>query len=252
MLDARARQRALHGADRVPRDRQARRRCRRCRTCAALVAAGEALNPEVLRVLAGGHRARDPRRLRPDRDRPADRQPAGRARPARLDGPAAARGASSRSRTASSCSPIPPPTRRSSSATSAATRRRPGTPWHTGDRVQPRRGRLPVLRGPRRRRDHLRRLPDRPVRGRVRARRPPGRGRGRRRGGARRGARRGRAGRGRAARRRSSPAASSSRELQDHVKRETAPYKYPRIVEFAAELPKTASGKIKRAELRGD
>ena len=41
------------------------------------------------------------------------------------------------------------------------------------------------------------------------------------------------------------------RELQDHVKRETAPYKYPRIVDFAAELPKTASGKIKRAELRG-
>src|SRR5207248_9534845 len=41
-----------------------------------------------------------------------------------------------------------------------------------------------------------------------------------------------------------------ARELQDHVKRETAPYKYPRIVEFAAELPKTASGKVKRAELR--
>jgi acyl-coenzyme A synthetase/AMP-(fatty) acid ligase len=41
------------------------------------------------------------------------------------------------------------------------------------------------------------------------------------------------------------------RELQDHVKTETAPYKYPRIVEFADELPKTASGKIKRAELRG-
>jgi len=39
--------------------------------------------------------------------------------------------------------------------------------------------------------------------------------------------------------------------LQDYVKRETAPYKYPRIVEFAAELPKTASGKVKRAELRG-
>jgi acetyl-CoA synthetase len=49
-----------------------------------------------------------------------------------------------------------------------------------------------------------------------------------------------------------SPAPSSEliRELQDHVKRETAPYKYPRIVDFAAELPKTASGKIKRAELR--
>ena len=40
-------------------------------------------------------------------------------------------------------------------------------------------------------------------------------------------------------------------ELQDHVKRETAPYKYPRIVDFAAELPKTASGKIQRAVLRG-
>jgi acyl-coenzyme A synthetase/AMP-(fatty) acid ligase len=41
-----------------------------------------------------------------------------------------------------------------------------------------------------------------------------------------------------------------ARELQDHVKGETAPYKYPRIVEFADELPKTASGKIRRAALR--
>jgi acyl-coenzyme A synthetase/AMP-(fatty) acid ligase len=41
-----------------------------------------------------------------------------------------------------------------------------------------------------------------------------------------------------------------ARELQDHVKTVTAPYKFPRIVEFADELPKTASGKIKRAELR--
>jgi acyl-coenzyme A synthetase/AMP-(fatty) acid ligase len=39
-------------------------------------------------------------------------------------------------------------------------------------------------------------------------------------------------------------------ELQDHVKAETAPYKYPRIVEFADELPKTASGKVQRALLR--
>jgi acetyl-CoA synthetase len=39
-------------------------------------------------------------------------------------------------------------------------------------------------------------------------------------------------------------------ELQDHVKHETAPYKYPRIVEFAPELPKTASGKVQRALLR--
>ncbi len=41
-----------------------------------------------------------------------------------------------------------------------------------------------------------------------------------------------------------------ARELQDHVKAETAPYKYPRIVDFASELPKTASGKIRRALLR--
>ena len=39
-------------------------------------------------------------------------------------------------------------------------------------------------------------------------------------------------------------------ELQDHVKRQTAPYKYPRVVEFADELPKTASGKVRRALLR--
>ena len=39
-------------------------------------------------------------------------------------------------------------------------------------------------------------------------------------------------------------------ELQEHVKRITAPYKYPRIIEFADELPKTASGKIRRAALR--
>jgi acyl-coenzyme A synthetase/AMP-(fatty) acid ligase len=46
------------------------------------------------------------------------------------------------------------------------------------------------------------------------------------------------------------PSPGLESELQDHVKRETAPYKYPRIVEFAPELPKTASGKIKRAQLR--
>ena len=41
-------------------------------------------------------------------------------------------------------------------------------------------------------------------------------------------------------------------ELQDHVKSLTAPYKYPRIVDFAPDLPKTSSGKIRRAQLRGD
>lgn len=41
-----------------------------------------------------------------------------------------------------------------------------------------------------------------------------------------------------------------AKELQDHVKRETAPYKYPRLVEFVDELPKTISGKIRRVEIR--
>ena len=40
------------------------------------------------------------------------------------------------------------------------------------------------------------------------------------------------------------------KEIQDHVKRETAPYKYPRVVEFVEELPKTISGKIRRVEIR--
>jgi acetyl-CoA synthetase len=40
-------------------------------------------------------------------------------------------------------------------------------------------------------------------------------------------------------------------ELQDHVKKVTAPYKYPRVIDFVAELPKTISGKIRRVEIRG-
>jgi len=46
------------------------------------------------------------------------------------------------------------------------------------------------------------------------------------------------------------PSEELARELQEHCKRETAPYKFPRIVEFANELPKTNSGKIRRAALR--
>ena len=41
-----------------------------------------------------------------------------------------------------------------------------------------------------------------------------------------------------------------AKELQEHVKRVTAPYKYPRIVEFVSELPKTISGKIRRVQIR--
>jgi acyl-coenzyme A synthetase/AMP-(fatty) acid ligase len=46
------------------------------------------------------------------------------------------------------------------------------------------------------------------------------------------------------------PGPELARELQDHVKQVTAPYKFPRLVEFADALPKTSSGKIRRAELR--
>jgi acetyl-CoA synthetase len=46
------------------------------------------------------------------------------------------------------------------------------------------------------------------------------------------------------------PTEELARELQEHVKQSTAPYKYPRIVEFVSELPKTISGKIKRAQIR--
>ena len=46
------------------------------------------------------------------------------------------------------------------------------------------------------------------------------------------------------------PSAALKRELQEHVKAVTAPYKYPREIEFVTELPKTISGKIRRVELR--
>jgi acyl-coenzyme A synthetase/AMP-(fatty) acid ligase len=46
------------------------------------------------------------------------------------------------------------------------------------------------------------------------------------------------------------PSDALAQEIQEHVKAETAPYKYPRIVDFASELPKTPSGKIRRAALR--
>ncbi len=47
-----------------------------------------------------------------------------------------------------------------------------------------------------------------------------------------------------------SPSQQLIKELQNHVKKTTAPYKYPRIIEFVDELPKTFSGKIKRAQIR--
>ncbi|MGN1480670.1 AMP-binding enzyme, partial [Porcipelethomonas sp.] len=46
------------------------------------------------------------------------------------------------------------------------------------------------------------------------------------------------------------PSENLTKELQEHVKHTTAPYKYPRIIEYVDELPKTIGGKIKRKEIR--
>ena len=46
------------------------------------------------------------------------------------------------------------------------------------------------------------------------------------------------------------PSDALTAEIQDHVKSTTAPYKYPREIEYVTELPKTVSGKIRRVELR--
>jgi acetyl-CoA synthetase len=48
------------------------------------------------------------------------------------------------------------------------------------------------------------------------------------------------------------PGDDLTKELQEHVKNVTAPYKYPRIIEFVPELPKTISGKIRRVQIRED
>jgi Acyl-coenzyme A synthetases/AMP-(fatty) acid ligases len=48
------------------------------------------------------------------------------------------------------------------------------------------------------------------------------------------------------------PSEELKAELQEHVKRTTAPYKYPRIIDFVDELPKTIGGKIKRAQIRAE
>ena len=120
--------------------------------------------------------------------------------------------------------------------------------WATGDVVRTdSSGRL-LLRGPQRRPDPLRRLPDRPREvesallshpavaeaAAVAAPDPE----------------RGSVVRAVVVPREREPTDELARELQEHVKAVTAPYKYPRIVEFADELPKTASGKLRRAALR--
>ena len=211
-----------------------------------------------MEVFRDGDGARHPRRLRPDRDGPADRAcpTASAVRPG-LDGQPAPRvRARGRRRgrpaapTRASCASIRRPCRRSSAATSASRRSRDARVAHRRPGA-PRRRRLPVVRGPPRRRDPLGRLPDRPVRGRVGAGRAPGG----RRGGGRRGARRRSAARwsrpswccatGHAGRRRARAGAPGARQARPPPRTSTRA-----SCEFVDELPKTASGKIKRAELR--
>ena len=47
-----------------------------------------------------------------------------------------------------------------------------------------------------------------------------------------------------------SPSDELKRELQSFVKKLTAPYKYPRVIDFVEQMPKTVSGKIRRVEIR--
>ena len=126
-----------------------------------------------------------------------------------------------------------------------------GGEWfHTKDAAVAGRGRLRLVRGPRRRRDHRGRLPDRPVRGRVRVPRAPGGGRG---GGgrlARRAPRQRRQGVHRAGRGPRAAPTSSSRRSRRTCATACRRYAYPRKIEFVDELPKTLTGKIRRIELR--
>ena len=46
------------------------------------------------------------------------------------------------------------------------------------------------------------------------------------------------------------PSEELTKELQAYVKKNTAPYKYPRVIEYVKELPKTFNGKIRRSEIR--
>jgi acyl-coenzyme A synthetase/AMP-(fatty) acid ligase len=48
------------------------------------------------------------------------------------------------------------------------------------------------------------------------------------------------------------PSDELAKEIQDHVKATIAPYKYPRLIEFRNELPKTATGKMQRYRLRSE
>ena len=198
--------------------------------------------------LPRGDRDRHRRRLRADRDRAGDRHAPRRGRPGarRLDGPPAARHRDAgRRRRAPGAGRRP--CRPSSATTSARSRSRAsgGRPATTsartrtatsGSRAATTTSSSPPATGSARSRSSRRSSPT-PRSPRPRRSRP------RTTSAARSSARS-------SCSRDGEPSDELAAELQEHVKRVTAPYKYPRIVEFADELPKTPSGKIRRAELR--
>ena len=231
----RGRERAVHGADRVPAHRGGRAD-RRAAVAAPRDHRRRGAGRAGVRGVARADRAGDRRRLRADRDRSGDRRAAGRDRAARLDGPAAARHRGVEIVDGELCvDPATVPTFFLGYDGGAV----PAGMWHTGDQVrQDEDGWLFFVA----RADDViisLRLPHRAGRGRVDAARASGRARVR-------GARR--AGRGARADRRAPPSCCATgvdasdelvAELQEHVRAETAPYKYPRRIWFVDELPKT-------------
>ena len=218
------------------------------RSLRRLISAGEPLNPEVIRAFRE-RVGSDRRRLRADRDRPGDRDAPGRGRPGarRLDGPARCPG--SRSRVADGELQVRPETVPTFFSHYLGEEPFDGEWWPTGDHVRQDEDGYLWFEG---RDDDIiitagyrvgpfeveSALVSHPAVAEAAAVAAPDEERGsvvraivvlaRRR--ALRRARR-----------------ASSRSTSSAV---TAPYKYPRIVEFADELPKTSSGKIRRAELR--
>ena len=126
-----------------------------------------------------------------------------------------------------------------------------GGEWfHTKDAAHMDDGRVCLVRRPRRRRDHRRGLPDRPVRGGIRLPRARGGRRGRRGGITGRACAEAWSRHSSSWRRATRRPTRSPRSIQAHVRNRLSAYHYPRRVEFVSSLPKTLTGKIRRIELR--